>query len=126
MVFFSVESSEFKAGVNALAKQLKITQHPNHLTTIEACSKLVRNRLNSSALANPSTVVAKGKPFPIMDTDLGFNMGDPVLNRAAKALTLLYIQDLRNLQTKINESIVSVQSITANPKTDTKLGKVGI
>lgn len=52
-------------------------------------------------------------------------MGDYVLNHAAKILRLLYIHDLRDLQTQINETIVAVQSITADPKTDTKLGQVG-
>lgn len=52
-------------------------------------------------------------------------MGDPVLKHAAKILRMLYIQDLRNLQTKANEMIVKAQNVTANPKTDTKLGKVG-
>jgi RLL motif-containing protein 1 len=42
---------------------------------------------------------------------------DPVINEAAKILRLLYIKDLRILQTKINETIVSIQTITANPKT---------
>ncbi|XP_043272913.1 RNA transcription, translation and transport factor protein [Venturia canescens] len=120
------ESNEFKSGVRNVAQLLNVTQHVNHLITLDACSKLVCQRLNSVALANPSFVVVKGKPYPITEIDLGFNMGDRVLNNAAQALTLLYIQDLRNLQTKINEAIVSVQSITANPKTDTKLGKVGI
>lgn len=125
-IFFAVESNEFKLGVNRIAKLLNITQHPNHLITLDACSKLVCQRLNVAALANPGSVVVKGKPYPIMETDLGFDMGDRVLNNAAKALSLLYIQDLRNLQTSINETIVSVQSITANPKTDTNLGRVGI
>lgn len=57
--------------------------------------------------------------------DLGFDLNDSVLNQAAKILRLLYIHDLRNLQTKANELIVAVQTVTANPKTDTKLGKVG-
>lgn len=48
-----------------------------------------------------------------------------MLNHAAKVLRLLYVQDLRDLQTRINEAIVAVQAITANPKTDTRLGKVG-
>lgn len=93
--------------------------------TLEACSKLICKRLNPSAVQNPNQFIVKGKPFPIMETDVGYELGDAVLNRAAKVLSLLYIQDLRDLQTKINEAIVSVQSITANPKTDTKLGKVG-
>ncbi|XP_043676733.1 RNA transcription, translation and transport factor protein isoform X2 [Vespula pensylvanica] len=118
-------SKEFKNGVNAIAKLLNIPKHSSHLTTLEACSKLVCNRLNAAAIANPNTVIVKGKPFPIMDTKSGISLGDVVLDNAAKGLTLLYIHDLRNLQTKINELIVSVQNITANPKTDTKLGKVG-
>ncbi|XP_058796781.1 RNA transcription, translation and transport factor protein [Phymastichus coffea] len=119
------QSNEFKNGVNIIAKLLRVPQHPNHLVTLEACSKLICKRLNHNAVQNPNSVIIRGKPFPIMDTDVGFNMGDAALNNAAKVLSLLYIQDLRDLQTKINEAIVTVQTITANPKTDTKLGKVG-
>ncbi|XP_015589258.1 RNA transcription, translation and transport factor protein [Cephus cinctus] len=120
------ESNDFKNGVNVIAKILQVPQHPNHLITLEACSKIVCKRLNPSALENPNSVIVKGKAFPILEADLGFDMGDKVLNTAAKILRLLYIHDIRDLQTKINEAIVSVQNITANPKTDTKLGKVGI
>lgn len=67
----------------------------------------------------------KGTPFPFQDLDLGFDLSDPVLNKAAKILRMLYIHNLRDLQTKANELIVAVQNVTANPKTDTKLGKVG-
>ncbi|KAF4526596.1 hypothetical protein B566_EDAN006411 [Ephemera danica] len=67
----------------------------------------------------------QGTPFPIQEADLGFDTGDYVLNMAAKVLRLLYIHDLRSLQTNINESIVQVQTLTANPKTDTRLGQVG-
>ncbi|KAA0190050.1 hypothetical protein HAZT_HAZT004701 [Hyalella azteca] len=66
-----------------------------------------------------------GKAYPIFDADLGFEMGDKRLNDAGKVLRLLYIQDLRKLQTSINECIVATQTITANPKTDSRLGKVG-
>jgi len=45
---------------------------------------------------------------------------------AAKILRLLHIRELRELQTLANEAIIAVQKLTANPKTDTKLGKVGI
>ena len=50
---------------------------------------------------------------------------DKVLNDAAKILRLLHIKELRAFQTKINQTIVSIQNITANPKTDSSLGKVG-
>lgn len=50
---------------------------------------------------------------------------DKTVNDAAKILRLLHIKELRELQTQINEAIVCIQAITANPKTDTKLGKVG-
>lgn len=119
------DSPEFKKGVTSLADKLKIRSHPDHLVTLEACCKLIAARLNEDALAHPEYVVPKGNPFPFMDIELGFNLGDSVLNKAAKILNLLYIQDLRDLQTRINEAIVAVQNVTANPKTDTKLGKVG-
>ena len=51
--------------------------------------------------------------------------GDVKLNQACKILRLLHIGDLRELQTLINELVVQVQGITANPKTNSKLGKVG-
>lgn len=50
---------------------------------------------------------------------------DYISTEAAKIMRLLHIRDLRDLQNGINEAIVKVQALTANPKTDTKLGKVG-
>jgi len=51
---------------------------------------------------------------------------DYMTQEAAKILRLLHIRELRELQTLANEAIIAVQTLTANPKTDTKLGKVGI
>lgn len=67
----------------------------------------------------------QGKPFPFESVDEGFNLGEVGVNNAAKMLRLLFLHDLRDLQTHINECIVAVQNLTANPKTDTSLGKVG-
>ncbi|XP_015430525.1 PREDICTED: UPF0568 protein C14orf166 homolog [Dufourea novaeangliae] len=119
------ESTEFKKGVYSMAKVLRVPELPNHLITLKACSKLVQRRLNAECLQNPDSKILKGKPFPVMEIAPGFQLSNPALDNAAKLLSLLYIQDIRNLQTKINEVIVRVQNITANPKTDTKLGKVG-
>jgi hypothetical protein len=66
-----------------------------------------------------------GVDFSIQQMPLGFDTGDKIINEAAKVLRLLYIQDLRILQTKINETIVNVQSLVADPRTDSKLGKIG-
>ena len=50
---------------------------------------------------------------------------DSAVREAAKIIRLLQIHQLRELQTKINQSIVTVQMLSANPKTDQSLGKVG-
>ena len=63
----------------------------------------------------------------LKDHDFGFTdkTMDPVMKEAAKILRLLHLTNLRKLQSDINNTIELVQSITANPKTDTKSGKVG-
>lgn len=48
-----------------------------------------------------------------------------IIQQPSDVLKLLFVQDLRELQTKINEALVAVQTVTADPRTDTKLGKVG-
>ena len=40
-------------------------------------------------------------------------------------LRVLYVRQLRELQDAINKVVVSLQDMTANPKTDSRLGKVG-
>jgi len=122
----SFDSDDFKTGVNNLAKLLNVTKHPNHLITVTAISQLIKAKLSSEVLKNPTDYIVSGKPFPLNECDLGFETGDYVLNQAAKIMRLLFIRDQRDLQTKINEIIVAVQAITANPKTDSSLGKVGI
>ena len=53
------------------------------------------------------------------------SISDYIINEAAKILRLLHIKDLRELQSQINHAIVAVQALTANPKTDSRLGKIG-
>ncbi|PNH01301.1 hypothetical protein TSOC_012825, partial [Tetrabaena socialis] len=57
---------------------------------------------------------------------LGFQLeGSPALCTAVAALRLLYARDLRTLQSQIDHALVEMQEYTANPKTDSSLGKVG-
>lgn len=119
------ESSEFKGHVKALAQLLGVSPHPDHLETLSACCTVIQNSFSKEALEKKQNTKKGGKQSSVMEMPLGFETNDPVLDKAAKILRLCFIHDLRDLQTKINEIIVSVQNITANPKTDTRLGKVG-
>lgn len=56
---------------------------------------------------------------------LGFSTGDESVDVAATVLRLLYIKDLRSLQTQIDEAIVEQQEMTAHPRTDAAAGRVG-
>lgn len=118
-----VHSTEFEEGSRKLAEKLGIAYHPDHLVSLRAAGRVISTMFNKETLKEP---IITGKPFPI---DAGIGMGfnkEPDLERAARILRLLQIQSLRKLQTAINETIVSVQNITADPRTDTTLGKVGM
>lgn len=130
----------FQRGVEALAKILEITRHPDPTVLLAACRIVIQEKLSESALqaakeklSSQSGKNSKGasqslkgpKHFQITPKDCGFDIGDPVLSEAAKALRLLHLQELRALQTDINRMIVALQALTADPKTNQALGKVG-
>lgn len=113
----------FVSGTQALAKILQITSHPDPCILLQAIRIVIQEKLSESALGKGPE--STSKKYTITAKECGFELGDPVLDEAAKVLRLLHIQELRDLQTRINELIVAVQAITANPKTDQSLGKVG-
>ncbi|KAL5007973.1 hypothetical protein ScPMuIL_013554 [Solemya velum] len=118
------EDPDFKAGIASLSLLLQVPPHPSHLEQLKAISILVKEKLSKEAL---SQIGYQGKieQIPLDKAELGFETGDYVLNDSAKIIRLLHIRELRELQTKINAAIVTVQTHTANPKTDSRLGKVG-
>ncbi len=115
----------FVSGVQALSKILLIANHPNVSVLLEACKIVIQEKLSKAVLEKPDQKQAVKKQYNVTPKDCGFDLSDPVLGEAAKVLRLLHIQELRYLQTNINELIVAVQNITANPKTDQTLGQVG-
>lgn len=117
-------SPDFKAGVMALANILKIQRHDDYLVMLKAIRILIQERLSPEAITKASQN-KEGIPVTLDKHVLGFDTGDATLNEAAQILRLLHIEELRELQTKINEAIVAVQAIIADPKTDHRLGKVG-
>ncbi|XP_017142657.1 RNA transcription, translation and transport factor protein [Drosophila miranda] len=118
----NVDDKEFIAGVRTLAGQLNVPHHPNHLLQLEGVARVVHERLSPAARGRQPIT---GTPFPFDKGNDVVSANDPALDLPMRILRLLQIQSLRQLQTHINETIVSVQNLTANPKTDTKLGKVG-
>ncbi|KAL4656244.1 hypothetical protein GN956_G6404 [Arapaima gigas] len=115
---------DFKAGVLALANLLQIQRHDDYLVMLKAIRILIQERLTPEAIAKAGQK-KEGLPVSLDKHILGFDTGDATLNEAAKILRLLHIEELRELQTRINEAIVAVQAIIADPKTDHRLGKVG-
>jgi len=121
------QSEEFKDGVKRLQKLLEVPDiHPDHLVGLEACCKIILSRLNQKSLRNPGKAAPKGETFDLKDHSFGVNgVNDPALAEAVKILRLTHLTHLRDLQSDINAAIETVQAATANPKTDTRLGKVG-
>ncbi|KAJ6635141.1 RNA transcription, translation and transport factor protein [Pseudolycoriella hygida] len=111
----------FAACVEKLAKRLNHSTHVDPAITLEASARLIYEKLRPEALNQPKP---EGKAFPIKESEQ-FMFADKNSDEAAKILRLLQIQSVRNVQTSVNENIVAIQEITADPKTDSKLGKVG-
>lgn len=115
------QSDDFKACVKNLADKLSIGDHPDHVVLLQAVSCFIHDRLRAEVLAEN---LPTGMAYPIKEGGkCAFD--DVDVDQAAKILRLLQIHNVRSLQTVINETIVMVQHLTADPKTDSKLGKVG-
>lgn len=120
----TVDNPDLKAGVMSLAKLLNLPEHEDHFVLLQAIRSVIESKLSLTAIKEMGQK-KKGDVLPLDNTNLGFDTGDSAVNEASKIMRLLHISELRDLQTKINEAIVAVQAITANPKTDQSLGRVG-
>lgn len=131
-------SAEFLNELKDLCKKLDISFCEDQpLISLRAiailfCKLRKMSTENSSNTQDQSSECPKKKKIinkldeNILNMKYGKNSNyEKLLNRCANVLRLLYINDLRELQTDINNAIVQIQSVTANPKTDSTLGKVG-
>lgn len=96
-------SPAFKAGVDRVCTLTGVGPHPDPKIRLSAVAKILKT--------------APHPDHPRNDVNM--------VKQPIDVLKLLFIQDLRELQTKINEALVAVQTVTADPRTDTKLGRVG-
>ncbi len=110
------------ANVRALANELGIPITSDIPALLQVCCRVICQLCPTDAAdaGNVQSVTQALEALP-----LGFSTGDPQLDRAAKILRLLYVADLRQTQNHVNEAISRMQQYTADPKTDSRLGRVG-
>jgi hypothetical protein len=119
---------EFVGAVRELASQMGLSHivQPEEdgrallLACVRQALRVLQRPFSETESSSSSSFPLQSEAFP-----LGFDTGNAVLNDAGKVLRLLYAEDLRVLQTRINELMVLAQNITNNPKVDVALGKVG-
>lgn len=66
-----------------------------------------------------------GAALDLDSLPVGMDIPDPEVKRAAAVLRLLHGIELQQLQVNINHVINELQQLTADPKTDARLGRVG-
>lgn len=79
----------------------------------------------SAGRAQKPTGTAALAPLGEEAFPLGFSLGTEPLDNVARVLRMLHVQRLRAVQDAVNAVTECMQEFTANPKTDTRLGKVG-
>ncbi|KAG5451326.1 RNA transcription, translation and transport factor protein [Clonorchis sinensis] len=123
----NIHSTEFKQIITKLARALQIPNHPDPVVLFKAVCLLIEQKLSSQSIerATAEYGTIKIDQLKVPEVCLGFEVSDPELRAAAVALRLLNVNEMRRLQDLANAAIVQVQRLTADPKTDEKLGKVG-
>lgn len=84
-----------------------------------AALRCIRGRVCQPAQTNSDT------PIDIDSLPIGMHISDTQVKRAAAVLRLLHGIELQQLQGSINNVINDLQRLTADPRTDARLGRVG-
>jgi hypothetical protein len=116
---------ELRAEVDNLAKLVALERKSDESDPelLQRISRQVRLLLTEGSM---KSLMAQGSEgTPLQDFPLGFDTQDAVVNQIALVLRMLYLFDFRELQNDLNALIVLGQEYTANPKTNSGLGKVG-
>ncbi|OQV11908.1 hypothetical protein BV898_13787 [Hypsibius exemplaris] len=120
------KSEAFQSGINLLAGMLDIPAHLDPALTLQAVALVLQ--LLSEGIANGAPVNSddpKDSDMPLELVPLGISVPDSELETPIRIIRLLHIANLRDLQTRFDAALVGLQQITANPQTDTALGKTG-
>uniref|UniRef100_A0A914QR32 Uncharacterized protein n=1 Tax=Panagrolaimus davidi TaxID=227884 RepID=A0A914QR32_9BILA len=110
------ELTTFDEIVRSKAAELKIASHPSTMRMAMA----ILSCNNQPSPENDSAFKLSEVPSGMKST------GDNKVDDALKILRMVNVYRYRDLQTQVNEHLASLQEITADPKVDSKLGKVGV
>lgn len=80
---------------------------------------------SSAEAGRPSAAAVAATTASIASLPPGVATGRLGLDRAVLVLRLLYLGAMREAQDRANDILETVQAFTADPKTDSRLGKVG-
>lgn len=115
-----------ESGCNAIkdATEIRIQKNKFRLDDVSLPKALLMRQKQSSNELNQNKSYAMASKESMTVDSLSASKDEP-LKRAARALKLLYLYDQKQLQNQVNKTISSIQSITANPKTDPRLISIG-
>jgi len=104
----------------------------NQLMEFFSLPTLESNALDADILAALRCVQVRVDPkeadevkLDLSNLPLGMEVNNPEMRKAVAVLRLLHGWDLQQLQVNINTVINELQQLTANPQTDSRLGRVG-
>ncbi|CAG9463617.1 unnamed protein product [Pedinophyceae sp. YPF-701] len=120
-----VETPELAAAANDLCAALGVPAQGSLAQRLTAAADAAAALAAPSAQEAAPLLASMGAPAALGLLPPGFDTGDAQLNNAASVLRALFVRDLRALQTAVDRALVEVQELTADPRTDSKLGKVG-
>lgn len=129
-VYTDIDDPQTSEAIQHLLKQLQLVDTDAPMESLQAARNMVSDQLLPALENTQLSKAAREAATQLshLDVDkfpLGFTTGDKKTDVAATILRMLYIKDLRGLQTIVDETLVNVQNYTANPKTDAALGRIG-
>lgn len=125
-----MDSAEALDHVRSAAEALRVRTDGVEATQLCAAVAAAAARLAWLAAVPPAdratvaaaAAAAAGAPgaFP-----LGVELEDETLTQPSTLLRACHVAKLRSLQSRIDAALVAVQELTADPRTDTRRGRVG-
>lgn len=104
--------------------QLERQDNENDADYLQRISTVIRLCLTSGSIETLKSKTVPGN-LTINDFPVGFDTKDQILNQVSVVIKMLYLLDFRELQNDLNTLIVLGQEYTANPRTNSAMGKVG-